>query len=226
VWAGAGSGLVLSAALAVLLGLLISAAAAASARESLEGFVGLASVLLMVTVGAWLHRRASLKAWNSYLQSTAGRAIAAGSTWGFFSLALLAVLREGAETVILLIGIEAGIGAAQLAIGVGAALLALVVIGFLLIRFSARLPLHWFFLVATVLIYYLAFKIAGESIHALQVAGVIPSHYAGALPALGPLGMSQTWETFLLQAVILVLVLAEVVTTEARRYGGRRKSVS
>jgi high-affinity iron transporter len=226
VWAGAGSGLVMSAGLAMLLGFLITAAAAASAREVLEGSVGLASVLLMMTVGAWLHRRANLKAWNGYMQSTAGRAIASGSTWGFFSLALLAVLREGAETVILLIGIESGIGAAQLFAGVGAALVALVVIGFLLIRFSARLPLHWFFLVATVLIYYLAFKIAGESIHSLQVAGIIPSHYAEALPAVGPLGMSQTWETFALQAVILALVLAEVVTTEARRYSGRRKSAS
>ena len=72
---------------------------------------------------------------------------------GLFSLALLAVLHEGAETVILFIGIEAGIG------------------------------------------YYLAFKIAGESIHALQ-------------------------------AVILVLVLAEVVSTEARRYAGKRKGTS
>lgn len=226
VWAGAGSGLVLSAGLALLLGFLISAAAAASAREVLEGIVGLASVLLMMTVGAWLHRRASLKAWTGYMQSTAGRAIASGSTWGFFSLALLAVLREGAETVILLIGIESGIGAAQLFAGVAAALVVLAAIGFLLIRFSARLPLHWFFLVATILIYYLAFKIAGESIHSLQVAGIIPSHYAGGLPAVGPLGMTQTWETFALQAVILVLVLAEVVTTEARRYSGRRKSAS
>ncbi len=226
VWAGAGSGLVLSAGLAVLLGFLNPAAAAASAREALEGAVGLASVLLMITVGAWLHRRASLKAWNTYLQSTAGRAVAAGSTWGFFSLALLAVLREGAETVILLIGIESGIGAGQLFLGVGAAIVLLVVIGFFLIRFSARLPLHWFFLVATVLIYYLAFKIAGESIHSLQVAGIIPSHYAGGLPSVGPLGMSQTWETFALQAVILVLVLAEVITTEARRSAGKRKSAS
>jgi high-affinity iron transporter len=178
----------------------------------------------MMTVGAWLHRRAGLKAWTGYMQSTAGRAIAAGSTWGFFSLALLAVLREGAETVILLIGIQSGIGTAQLFAGVGAALVLLAGIGFLLIRFSVRLPLHWFFLGATVLIYYLAFKIAGESIHSLQVAGVIPSHYAGGLPAVGPLGMSQTWETFGLQAVILVLVLAEVVTTEARRYSGRRRA--
>ena len=91
---------------------------------------------------------------------------------------------------------------------------------------SARLPLHYFFLVATILIYYLAFKIAGESIHSLQVAGVIPSHYAGGLPVVGPLGMSQTWETFALQAVVLALVLAEIVTTEARRLFGRKKSAT
>ena len=224
VWAGAGSGLVLSAVLALLLGLVISAAGAATTREVLEGGVGLASVILMMSVGAWLHRRANLKAWNGYMQTRAGRAIAAGSTWSFYSLALLAVLREGAETVVLLIGIESGIGPVQLFAGVGAALALLVVIGFLVIRFSARLPLHWFFLVATVMIYYLAFKIAGESIHSLQIAGVIPSHYADGLPSVGPLGMSQTWETFVLQAVVLALVLAEIVTTEARRYSSKRSA--
>jgi hypothetical protein len=38
--------------------------------------------------------------------------------------------------------------------------------------------------------------------------------------------MSQTWETFALQAIVLVLVLAEIVTTEARRYTGKRKHAS
>jgi high-affinity iron transporter len=226
VWAGAGSGLLLSAGFALVLSLLISAAGAAATREVLEGSVGLASVILMMSVGAWLHRRASLKAWTGYVHGRAGRAIAAGGTWSLYALALLAVLREGAETVILLIGIESGIGPVQLFAGVGVALLLLVLIGFLLIRFSARLPLHYFFLVATILIYYLAFKIAGESIHSLQVAGMIPSHYAGGLPVVGPLGMSQTWETFALQAVVLTLVLAEIVTTEARRFSGKRKSAS
>ena len=161
-------------------------AGAAATREVLEGGVGLASVVLMMTVGAWLHHRANLKAWSGYMQSRASRAIAAGGTWGLFALALLAVLREGAETVILLVGIESGIGAAQLFAGVAGALVLLVLIGFLVIRFSARLPLHWFFLVATILIYYLAFKIPGESIHSLQVAGVIPSHYADRLRPSGP----------------------------------------
>jgi high-affinity iron transporter len=226
VWAGAGSGLLLSAVLALVLSLLISAAGAAATREVLEGTVGLASVMLMMTVGAWLHRRANLKAWSGYMHNRAGRAIAAGGTWSLFALALLAVLREGAETVILLVGIESGIGPVQLFAGVGVALVLLVLIGILVIRFSARLPLHYFFLVATILIYYLAFKIAGESIHSLQVAGVIPSHYADGLPAVGPLGMSQTWETFALQAIVLALVLAEIVTTEARRFTGKRKNAA
>ncbi|MGA2642196.1 MAG: FTR1 family protein [Spirochaetia bacterium] len=226
VWAGAGSGLLLSAGLALVLSLLISAAGAAATREVLEGAVGLASVILMMSVGAWLHRRANLKAWSGYMQSRAGRAIAAGGTWSLFALALFAVLREGAETVILLVGIESGIGPVQLFAGVGVALVLLVLIGFLVIRFSARLPLHYFFLVATILIYYLAFKIAGESIHSLQVAGIIPSHYAERLPAVGPLGMSQTWETFALQAIVLALVCAEIATTEARRSTGKRKNAS
>jgi hypothetical protein len=38
--------------------------------------------------------------------------------------------------------------------------------------------------------------------------------------------MSQTWETFVLQALVLALVVAEVVTTEARRHSVKRKSAA
>ena len=185
VWTGAGSGLVLSGILAVILGFVISAAAAGSAREQLEGFVGLASVALMVTVGAWLHRRGSLQSWNAFIKNKVGGALATGSMWSIFALALLAVLREGAESVVFYIGIAPAISLARLLLGIGGALFILIVIGYLIIRFSVRLPLHWFFLVATLLIYYLAFKIAGESIHSLQIVGVLPSHSLARLPSPG-----------------------------------------
>ncbi|HVP18341.1 MAG TPA: FTR1 family protein, partial [Spirochaetia bacterium] len=96
VWSGAGSGLVLSGVLAIILGFVLAAAAAGRAREQLEGFVGIASVALMVTVGAWLHRRSSLQSWNSFIKKKVGGAIATGSMWSIYALALLAVLREGA----------------------------------------------------------------------------------------------------------------------------------
>ncbi len=222
VWTGAGSGLLLSGILAVVLGFVISAAAAGSAREQLEGFVGLGSVALMVTVGAWLHRRSGLQSWNAFIKNKVGGALAKGSMWSIFALALLAVLREGAESVVFYIGIAPAISLAKLLLGIGGALLILVVIGYLIIRFSVRLPLRWFFLVATLLIYYLAFKIAGESIHSLQIVGVLPSHSLAGLPSTGLLGMYPTWETFAPQMAVLLYVLAEMLFTELRRMTGRR----
>ncbi len=223
VWAGAGTGLLGSVIIAVILGFAISGAKIGSAREGLEGIVGLASVLLMLTVGAWLHSRSSLKAWNGFVKNKVGTAIAAGRMGALFTLALFAVLREGVEAVVFYIGIAPGIEAGTLAAGIGGALLLLVVIGFLIIRFSVKLPLHWVFLVATVLIYYLAFKITGTSVRALQSAGMLPSHFAEGLPSAGFLGMSPSWESFVPQAIVLTLVLVEVALTETRRLASRRR---
>jgi len=216
VWAGAGAGLLSSAALAVVLGLVITAAAGAT-REGTEGFVGLASVALMVTVGAWLHRRAGLQAWTAFMKNRVGGAIAAGSMWSLFLLSFLAVLREGAETVVFYIGIAPAIPLLSLVGGILGAFALLVIVGFLIIRFSVRLPLHYFFLVATVLIYYLAFKIAGQSIHSLQLVGILPTHIATGLPAVNILGMTSTWETFVPQMAILIVILVEVAITETQR---------
>jgi len=222
VWSGAGAGLLLSGILAVFLGFVISKATAGSAREQLEGFVGLASVGLMVTVGAWLHRRSSLQSWNAFIKNKVGGALATGSMWSIFALALLAVLREGAESVVFYVGIAPAISLARLLLGIGGALGILIVIGYLIIRFSVRLPLHWFFLVATLLIYYLAFKIAGESIHSLQVANVLPAHSIPWLPTTGVLGIYPTWETFAPQVAVLAYVLAEMLVTELRRLMSKR----
>jgi high-affinity iron transporter len=223
VWAGAGAGLLGSVILAVILGFAISSAMAGSAREGLEGMVGIASVLLMLTVGAWLHSRSSLKAWNGFVKDRVGTAIAAGRMGALFTLALFAVLREGVEAVVFYIGIAPGIGAVPLVAGIAGALLLLAAVGFLVMRFSVKLPLHWVFLAATILIYYLAFKITGTSVRALQSAGILPAHFADGLPSAGFLGMSPSWEAFVPQVVVLALVLAEVVMTEARRLGSRNR---
>ncbi len=224
VWAGAGTGLVASGVVAIVLVSAIAAATAGTARETMEGFVGIASVAVMVSVGAWLHSRSNLQAWNGFLKGKVGTAIAGGRMWSIYALALFAVLREGAEAVVFYIGIAQGIGLAQLVIGIAAAIVLLGVIGFLIIRFSVRLPLHWVFLVATVLIYDLAIKITGESVRALQAAAVLPSHFVDWLPAIGFLGTSPTWEAFVPQLVVLALVLAEIAVTETRRWTARPKN--
>ncbi|MMZ43915.1 Ferrous iron permease EfeU precursor [compost metagenome] len=216
IWAGAGTGLVLSGILAVLFTSLVAAAASGSMRELLEGVTGLVAVVLMLTVGNWLHSKSNAAAWNRFVENSVGNALVRGSLWSLFAVSALAILREGAETAIFYIGMAPAIETSQLLIGIGSATVILVVLAFAIIKFSVRLPIRAFFLTATVLIYYLVFRFLGESIHSLQVAGKLPGHTASSLPSISWLGMYPTWETFTPQALVLIFMVWQLVRQEIR----------
>ncbi|WP_257031802.1 FTR1 family protein [Paenibacillus sp. E222] len=224
IWAGAGSGLLLSAALAVVLSLTLAVASSGSTREMIEGYTGLAAVVLMLTVGHWMHSKSNTRSWNSYVQRQVGGALARGSLWSLFAVAGLAILREGAETAIFYIGMAPAIETSQMLIGMGAALLILIVLAVAIIQFSVRLPVRWFFLTATLLIYYLVFRFLGESIHSLQVSAALGAHVAPSLPTIGWLGMYPTWETFIPQLVVLVFMIFNLIRTEVRSTKGASKA--
>ncbi|MCW3794069.1 FTR1 family iron permease [Paenibacillus sp. LS1] len=223
IWAGAGSGLVLSAGLAVVLTLVLAAVTSGSTREMIEGYTGLAAVVLMLTVGHWMHSKSNVRSWNSYVQQQVGGALARGSLWSLFAVAGLAILREGAETAIFYIGMAPAIELSQLLMGIGAALLILIVLAIAIIQFSVRLPVRWFFLTATLMIYYLVFRFLGESIHALQVSATLGAHVVPELPTLSWLGMYPTWETFIPQMLVLIFMILSLIRTERRSARGASK---
>ncbi|KOY14537.1 FTR1 family iron permease [Paenibacillus xylanivorans] len=224
IWAGAGSGLLLSAALAVVLSLTLAVASSGSTREMIEGYTGLAAVVLMLTVGQWMHSKSNTRSWNSYVQRQVGGALARGSLWSLFAVAGLAILREGAETAIFYIGMAPAIETSQMLIGMGAALLILIVLAVAIIQFSVRLPVRWFFLTATLLIYYLVFRFLGESIHSLQVSATLGAHVVPSLPTIGWLGMYPTWETFIPQLLVLIFMIFNLIRTEVRSAKGVSKA--
>lgn len=211
IWSGVWSGLLLSGLMAFALTYLIKQASAGSTRELIEGITGLASVILMITVGNWLHSKANMSSWNRYIDGKMSGALARGSQWSLFGVSALAVLREGAETAIFYVGMASSIAPLQLALGIGGALAALVVLAFLIIRYGTKLPVKPFFTVASILIYYLVFRFVGESIHSLQVAAVVPSHHEELLPAVGALGIYPTWETAVPQLAVLVYIAVRFV---------------
>lgn len=211
VWSGAAVGLAGSIGIAVLLTYTISQAASGGAHELIEGIAGLVAVVMMLTVGRWLHGKSSTAAWNKYVDRQMQGALAKGNLWYLFFIAALAILREGAETTIFYAGMAPAIATSQLLLGIGGALAVLVVLGYAIIALSARLPIAAFFRTATVLIYYLVFRFLGESIHALQVAGKIPAHAESSLPSIGWLGLYPTWETFVPQILILAFILWELL---------------
>nr|WP_269846537.1 FTR1 family protein [Paenibacillus roseus] len=217
VWSGVGTGLLLSGLMAVVLTYYISQAIAGTSRELVEGLTGLMAAVFMLAVGIWLHGKSNARTWNAYMNRQAGGALAKGSLWSLFILSGLAVLREGAETVVIYVGMAASIPMSELLLGILIAFAILAVAGFLIIRFSVRLPLRPFFLAAVVLMNYLVFRFAGESLHSLQVAGYISAHPSDKLLMVEWAGIYPTWETTLTQAVLLIYLVIQFCWAELRR---------
>ncbi|MBI0578903.1 FTR1 family iron permease [Neobacillus cucumis] len=206
IWTGVGAGIFLSAILAIFINILFSKLTAASSREYIEGITGIVAVLMMLTIGAWLHNKSSIGNWNKFINQQMEQAIAKGSLLSFSMISFLSVFREGAETIIFYAGITPYISLQQLVIGVLLAVVILAVVGFLIINYSAKIPIRLFFKAATILIYVLAFKILGISVHALQISNMIPTTTVNKLPYVDWIGLYPTWETTLTQIGLLVII--------------------
>lgn len=207
VWSGVAAGIFASAILAIIINIVFSQIIAASSREYIEGLTGVVAVVIMLTIGAWLHNKSSIGQWNKYINQQMQQAIAKGSLLSFTLISFLSVFREGAETIIFYAGITPYIGLAQLVTGIILAVVILAVCGFAIIKYSVKIPIRLFFKAATILIYFLAFKILGISIHALQVSKVLSTTTVEKLPFIDWLGLYPTWETTVTQLLLLTVIM-------------------
>ncbi len=220
IYAGVVAGLIASVLGALALQRLFPAVSAGASREKIEGLVGIAAVIMMLMVGAWLHSKSSIQSWNAYIKKHMGKALSTGSLISLFGLSFLAVFREGAETIIFYAGILPNISTNALLSGIGMALLVLAILAWLMAKTSVKLPVAKVFRVLTWLIYALGFKILGISIHALQLTGLLPLTALNA-PWLqsNALGIYPTVETLLAQGLYLtvIVVIQRVIHRNAEK---------
>ena len=218
VWVGAGGGVALSIVTAFVFQAVFSQLSAGRNREIVEGVTGIVAAGLLFYVSYWLHSKASLSAWQKYIRTQTTQALARGSLFGVAALSFLAVFREGAETAIFYLGMAPSIQPETLLLGLGIGVAVLAVVAAVMVVGGVRLPLRPFFLVAGLLVYYLGFKFLGTGIHALQVAGALPSSHLPYLPEATWIGVYPTWESFAPQLLLLVgtLVLWWTARTWAR----------
>jgi len=207
IWAGGALGVLASIATAFVLQAIFSSVSASVNREMIEGITGLIAAGLLFYVSYWLHSKASLGAWKQYIDQRTTQALARGSMVGLALLALLAVFREGAETAVFYLGMAPAIALRDLLLGMGFGVAVLIVVAVLMLVVGVKLPLRPFFRIAGLLVYYLGFKFVGTGLHALQVAGAIPSTPIPGLdsnPVFEFFGIYPTWQTLLPQVALLL----------------------
>lgn len=212
VMAGVGTGLVASLVGAWALVRLFPTLTSGANREALEGAVGIVAVVMMIGVGAWLHSKSSVKAWNAYINKHMGVALSTGSMAGLFGLAFLSVFREGAETVLFYAGILPSIAMSEFVLGIAVALGVLFVVAVVMAKTSVKLPIPLLFKILTWLIYALGFKILGVSISALQLTGHLPRDVVD-VPSVAFLGIYPSVQGLAVQAVYVTICILVWLTS-------------
>lgn len=189
-------------------------------QEIMEGVCALVAMCMLLWTSNWMLNKSSVEAWNRYIRNKTEAAVASASTHAesgtatmgtVVSLALLsflAVFREGAETVIFYESIYSMTQDSQgMWIGGIAAAVVLLIV-FLIIRFtSVKIPIGPFFLVTSILMSVLVVIFAGGGVHALIEGDALPGIYLNGVPTNDWLGFYPYAETIVAQVLAAIAVI-------------------
>ena len=177
-----------------------------ASRELTEGFGSLFAAIVLVSVGIWMHGKSQAGEWQRYIDETLGKALSRSSAWFLFGLAFIVVYREVFETILFYAALTAQGSGAVIFAGAGSAIILLGIIAWVMLRFSAKLPVSEFFKYSSALIAVLAVVLAGKGVAALQEAGMIDIAPLAQIPRIPVLGLFPTWESVGAQLLTIAIV--------------------
>lgn len=176
IWLGVGGAVVVSAIVGVALFATVGAFEEPY-EQIFEGLTMLLAAGVVTWMLFWMRRQASSV--SGELRASVDRALTEGSLWGLTFLAFIAVIREGIETALFLVGqagaAQAGSEAGALAVLAGAVvgLGIAVAIGYGFYQGSRRIDLARFFRWTGVLLIFIAAGLVSYAVHEFVEAGVI-----------------------------------------------------
>lgn len=169
VW-GAGAGVAASLGLAWVFHVFYSGAHS----DIIEGVVMTAAAVMMLYVSGWMFVRQDPEVWKATLKRQVDAVVDNGSLWALGAIAFLAVLREGAETVLMLGALATDGHIADMAAGALAAGVVLAVVFMAMKYFAVRIPLRPLFVATSAFLFVLGLHMVLEAVPEFQEAGWLP----------------------------------------------------
>nr|WP_240541416.1 FTR1 family protein [Bifidobacterium santillanense] len=220
IYVGVLAGLAGSGVIAVIFTLLFGGSG--PQQEIMEGVCALIAMGMLLWTSNWMLNKSSVEAWNRYIrtkteaavksvseQVESGEKVAFGTIVSLAMLSFLAVFREGAETVIFYQSIYSMSQDSKGMWTGGLAAAVVLVIVFLIIRFtSVKIPIGPFFLVTSILMSVLVVVFAGGGVHALIEGDLLPAIYLDGVPTNDWLGFYPYVECIVAQVLAAIAVIA------------------
>lgn len=177
-------------------------------RELTEGLTALIACAVLLYVGFWLHDKTHTTRWREFVDGKIRSALQGRTLWLLTFIAFIAVYREVFETVLFYqaLWLQATPEVhTSLWSGVLSAAATLVVLGWIILRSSIRLPLKLFFRLNAAILFVLAVAFAGHGVAGLQEAGWLPIDFI-SFPSVELLGIYPTLETLGAQLAVVIVV--------------------
>lgn len=148
-----------------------------------EGFTMLFAAILLTTMILWMMKQRNMaKSIESKVASHIAKASYNNAyALGLFALILVAVLREGVETVIFFGALNYTSGISFLGASLG--IITAIAIGYMFFIGSRKINLKKFFTISSILLILIASGLVAHGVHELQEAAIIP------------IGIEHVWDT-------------------------------
>jgi high-affinity iron transporter len=171
IWLGAAAAVLLSALVGIFIQLL-GASFSSPGEEVFEGLTMLLAAGILTWVILWLGK--GTRELNERLRSDLQLAVGAGGGWALFSLAFLAVVREGVELALFLSAAAVGLASSRILGGTALGLTVVILVAVLLYKGLIRLNLGRFFQVTSLILVFFAAGLVAHGVAEFNAVGLIP----------------------------------------------------
>jgi FTR1 family protein len=178
-------------------------------EDVFEGWVMLVAAFFVVTMVFFMMKTG--RKMKGEIEGKVGLLASNDAWFGLFIFIFLMVLREGAETVLILAGVTLNSSALMSFLGTLLGLIAAIAFGVVFVKGSVRINLQKFFRVTTAIMLLVAAQLVISGLHELSESGVIASSKR-EMAIIGPI-VSNDWFFF----VTIFAMAALMVLFEAKR---------
>jgi high-affinity iron transporter len=178
-------------------------------EDVFEGWIMLVAAFFVVTMVVFMMKTG--RKMKGEIEGKVGLLAGNDAWFGLFVFIFLMVLREGAETVLMLAGVSLNSSALMSFLGTLVGVLAAIAFGVMFVKGSVRINLQKFFRVTTAIMFLVAAQLVISGLHELSESGVIASSKR-EMALIGPI-VSNDWFFF----VTIFALAALMVLFEAKR---------
>jgi len=195
-------------------------------EDIFEGWIMLVAAVFVITMIVFMMRTG--RKLKGEIEGKVGSLAGKNAAFGLFAFVFLMVLREGAETVLILSAVTLNSTELMSFLGTLAGVIAAIAFGVMFVKGSVRINLQKFFRVTTAILFLVAAQLVISGLHELSESGALPSSKR-EMAIVGPIVRNELFFVVTIVALAALMILFDAKRRQALPEGSspaaQRKAV-